>query len=114
MQVVSMQVVLDGETSPKADVESGVPQDTVLGPLLFVCHMNDLSLCVKSQARLFTDDCLLYRQIQSKEDHHILQNDLKELEVWAITWSMRFNASKCYILRLRGTSDHDRYYQLIN
>jgi hypothetical protein len=56
-----MRVVIEGEQSNKAVVESGVPQGTVLGPLLFLCHINDLPECVKSQVGLFADDCLLYR-----------------------------------------------------
>jgi hypothetical protein len=48
----------------------------VLGPLLFLCQINDLPECVKSQVRLFADDCLLYRQIKNREDHILLQNDL--------------------------------------
>lgn len=75
-----MRVVIEGEQSNKAVVESGVPQGTVLGPLLFLCHINDLPECVKSQVRLFADDCLLYRQIKNREDHILLQNDLTCLE----------------------------------
>ena len=72
-----MQVVVDGESSSKVAVDSGVPQGTVLGPLLFLCHINDLPLDVSS--RIFTDDCLLYTKIKSKRDHTILPKDLMEL-----------------------------------
>ena len=67
-----MRVIREGEQSNKAVVESGVPQGTVLGPLLFLCHINDLPECVKSQVRLFADDCLLYRQIKNREVHILL------------------------------------------
>jgi hypothetical protein len=87
-----MRVVVDGECSRKVMVDSGVPQGTVMGPLLFLCHINDLPQSANSQVRLFADDCLLYRKISSQEDHHILQNDLIELERWAKNWGMRFNA----------------------
>ena len=56
------------------------------------------------------DDCLLYREINDQNDHHTLQNDLKNLEGWANTWGMRFNASKCYILSIKNSSNH--FYQL--
>ena len=46
-----------------------MPQGTVLGPLVFQCHINDLPYCVKFQVRLFADDCLIYRQIKTKKDH---------------------------------------------
>ena len=77
---------------------------------MFLCHINDLPDCVKSQVRLFADDCLIYRQIKTQKDHQILQNDLKELEKWAAKWGMRFNAKKCYILSIRQKSSH--FYQL--
>ena len=54
-----MNVVCEGEHSESVSVESGVPQGTVLGPLMFLCHINDLPDCVKSQVCLFADDCLL-------------------------------------------------------
>ena len=68
-----MNVVVEGEHSDSAYVESGVPQGTVLGPLMFLCHINDLPDCVKSQVRLFADDCPIYRQIKTQKDHQILQ-----------------------------------------
>lgn len=57
-----MKTVVKGEKSDDVKVDSGVPQGTVLGPLMFLCHINDLPDTVKSQVRLFADDCLLYRQ----------------------------------------------------
>ena len=105
-----MSVVVDGQQSTSVPVTSGVPQGTVLGPLLFLCHINDLPSCVKSQVRLFADDCLLYRQIRSQRDHQILQDDLNKLEKWAETWGMTFNASKCTILSINTKSSH--FYML--
>ena len=78
-----MQVVVDGETSTEADVVSGVPQGTVLGPILLLVLINNLPDRTRSTVRLFADDCLLYRTIKSIEDHLILQDDLKNLEIWA-------------------------------
>ena len=105
-----MNVVVEGKHSESAYVESWVPQVTVLGPLMFLCHINDLPDCVKSQVRLFADNCLIYRHIKTQKDHQILQNDLKELENWAAKWGMRFNAKEFYILSIRQKSSH--FYQL--
>ena len=109
-----MRVVVDGETSSEVHVESGVPQGTVLGPLLFLTFINDLpdSVSILSKIRLFADDCLLYRQIKSREDHTALQDDLNRLEKWSLDWGMSFNASKCYILSVRKSSAH--FYVLNN
>ena len=102
----SMRVMVDGIASREVPVLSGVPQGTVLGPLLFLVHINDLPASVRSQVRLFADDCLLYREIKSRDDHHILQNDLKSLERWAEKWGMKFNADKCTILSQNQKSTH--------
>ena len=61
-------VVVDGKQSSNIDVVSGVPQDTVLGTLLFLLHINDLPSVVPSKVRLFADDCLIYRNNKNKED----------------------------------------------
>ena len=60
---------------------------------------------VSSKGRLFADDCLIYRNIKNKEDQIALQRDLNLLENWGITWGMRFNASKCNIMRVSRTRD---------
>ena len=105
-----MKVIIDGEESDAVTVDSGVPQGTVLGPLLFLCHINYLPDVVKPTVRLFADDCLLYRPIKKMEDHVTLQRDLQSLETWAKTWGMRFNAKKCYIMSINSKSS--QFYEM--
>ncbi len=107
-----MRVVVEGEASQEVSVESGVPQGTVLGPLLFLCYINDLPDSVTSTIRLFADDCLLYRVIRSRTDHNALQKDLSSLNKWASEWGMKFNAKKCYVLSVNTKSS--QYYELDN
>ena len=96
-------VLLDGTKSSEADVLSGVPQGTVLGPLLFLAFINDLPEVTKhSDARLFADDCLLYRQISSRHDSALLQQDLSALEKWETTWKMQFHPQKCTVVRINS------------
>ena len=83
------RVVVDGNFSNYADVESSVPQGTVLGPLLFLLHINDLPSCVNSKVHLFADDC--YREIKNNQDQIDMQRDLDALMDWGSTWGMKFN-----------------------
>ena len=94
----SQQVVLDGASSDPVLVQSGVPQGTVLGPLMFLLYINDIADGLSSPLRLFADDCLLYRTINSEEDVIQLQNDLDHLSAWANKWQLRFNVMKCTIM----------------
>ena len=88
------QVLLDGHTSSTAEVLSGVPQETVLGPLLFLTFINNLPEVTNSEARLFADDCLLYSPIFSRKDTEDLQQDLAALEDWEKQWQMAFHPEK--------------------
>ena len=76
------QVIVKGVSSKSCKAESSVSQLRVLGPLLFLTYINDLPQQVRSQVHLFTEDCLLYRPIKSKEDHVILKQNLNNLEKW--------------------------------
>ena len=75
-------VVLEGERSAEVPVTSGVPQGSVLGPLLFLLYINDLPQNIQSQVRLFADDTAVYLTVTSLEDANILQSDLDTLEEW--------------------------------
>ena len=75
-----MRIALEREFSNEDTVETGVPQGTVLGSILFLYHINDLPNAVFSKVRLFADDCLLYREINNENDQKTLQKDLQNLE----------------------------------
>ena len=108
-----MSYVVDGSFSNYDDVESGVPQGTVLGPLLFLLHINDLSFYVNSKVCLFADDCLLYREIKNNQDQIDMQRDLDTLMDWGSTWGMKFNANKCNIMRFsRSRKPLQHFYSL--
>lgn len=81
-------------TSSVSSVLSGVPQGTVLGPLLFLIYINDLPFTVTSAIRLFADDCVLYRPINTVADVSALQEDLFHIQDWCATWLMSLNVSK--------------------
>ena len=91
-------VVVNGTQSPLGDVVSGVPQGSVLGPILFLVHINDIVNAASSNIRLFADDCVCYRVIENVNDCYLLQNDIHNLGIWAKTWGMRFQPSKCNII----------------
>ena len=85
----TQQVVVDGCKWGSAVVMSGVPQGTVMGPLLFLLYIKDLPSVVDpgTTVRLFADNCLINRQIRSIEDRHIqLQKDLDALSKWGDAW----------------------------
>ena len=94
----SQCVVLDSESSSFIPVLSGVPQGTILGPLMFLLYINDIAKGINSPLRLFADDCLLYRVINGVEDTNRLQEDLNKLSEWANTWQLKFNVSKYTVI----------------
>jgi len=92
-------VVIQGVSSQPVSVSSGVPQGTVLGPLLFLVYINDIVNGLSSNACLFADDCVIYRKITSPADCEIIQQDLKTLEEWEQRWQMSFKPDKCSVIR---------------
>ena len=94
------RVVVNGVKSDWAPVLSGVPQGTVLGPLLFSLYINDISSDIESEIRLFADDCVCYREIKDEEDTIKLQRVIDRLGSWARKWSTRFQPVKCNMMQL--------------
>ena len=96
----SQRVVVDGEFSSSIPVTSGVPQGSVLGPILFLAYINDLPEQVKSQVRLFADDTVVYITMDKQDSPAVLQGDLKQLELWETLWDMEFNPGKCQVIHV--------------
>ena len=88
-------VSVNGALSDIADVTSGVPQGSVLGPVLFLLYINDIDGNIKSSICLFADDSKI-----SKTDHEIFQTDLNQPQAWSDKWQMEFNVSKCVHLTI--------------
>ena len=105
----SQTVVLDGESSDELPVLSGVPQGSVLGPILFLLYINDLPENVQSQVRLFADDTAVYLTVQDPNDSKRLQSDLNVLQEWEKKWDMEFNPSKCQVLHITRSRTPIRY-----
>ena len=99
-------VVLDGEMSYTADVISGVPQGSVLGPCLFLYYINDMPDDVKSTVRLFADDTIAYVAVCSDDDSAQLQQDLNKLADWEEKWQMKFHPEKCQVIRVTRNRVH--------
>ena len=93
-------VVLEGERSYEADVLSGVPQGSVLGPCLFLFCITDMPNNTVSKIRLFADDTIAYLAVKNNADTAILQNDLDQLAKWEQDWQMEFHPGKCQVLSI--------------
>ena len=91
----TQQVVIQGQTSTRQIIQAGVPQGSVLGPLLFLIFINDLPDIVNSHIRLFADDTTLYVIVDATQDSATMLNtDLQAINIWAKKWQVKFNPSK--------------------
>ena len=93
-------VKVNDKLSKEGKVLSGVPQGSVLGPLLFVMYINDLPEVTNSDMYLFADDTKLVEEINSAEDAIRLQLDIDAMERWSKDWLLRFHPDKCHVLTL--------------
>lgn len=78
-------MVIDGTFSDSVSVDSGVPQGSVLGPLMFLVFINDLLNDIPVQINLFADDCILYKEVSCPEDDLLIKNSLEKINQWCKT-----------------------------
>ena len=107
----SQRVRVENEFSSWSQVKSGIPQGSVLGPILFVIFINDMPRIVDSFCQLFADDAKVFRSICSLEDNKKLQCDLDKLSDWAEKWQLYFNTDKCKSLHI-GRANKKQVYQM--
>jgi hypothetical protein len=105
------RVVLNGHESSWEEVLSGVPQGSVLGPLLFTIFINDLDLAVTDMEMLnkFADDTKVGRVIESDDDRKGLQQALDRLIDWSQKWGMMFNVRKCKVMHIGRRNERAEY-----
>ena len=108
------QVTVNGQGSRWHEVTSGIPQGSVLGPLLFIIYINDLPDNLSSTVYLFADDTKIFNVIKSKEDQISLQKDLHKIESWTEKWLLKLHPEKCKSMHIgRHNPDPDMKYNLV-
>lgn len=103
------KVCIDGEASDWAPVTSGVPQGSVLGPVLFLIYINDIDDNLVSIIKKFADDTKMCKSVSSAEGVQNLRDDLAKLGNWATDWQMTFNTEKCSIIHLGNNNPKHNY-----
>ena len=104
------KVLIRGETSKWSEVTSGVPQGSVLGPLLFLIYINDLDSGIVSKLVKFADDTKIGGVANTVAAAKVIQNDLDSIQNWADTWQMTFNREKCKVLHAGNKNVHYKYH----
>ena len=105
------RVVINGEASDWLKVTSGVPQGSVLGPLLFLIYINDLDSGVSSIISKFADDTKLGGNALTIGDCERIQKDLDNLSMWSEKWLLKFNKDKCKVMHI-GYNNSNHSYKL--
>ena len=95
-----MRTVIREETSSWRKVTSGVPQGSVLAPIMFQVYVNYMLCGVTSYMNLFADDAKLMRVINNAEDYRELQSDIDKIDEWSKRWKLEFNTKKCHVMQL--------------
>ena len=109
------QVLVDGSLSRKEIVISGVPQGTVMGPLLFLLYIDDLEQSLQhSILRIFADDSKVTKEIETQEDHDGLQEDVNTAILWSTDNNMELNHKKFQLMQYGKSEDLKQPYEIAN
>ena len=95
-----MRVSVNGAYFDWAKVSSGVPQGSVLGPLLFLLYINDIPASVNCKIKLVADNTKIWSAIKKQSDSQFLQSDPELLSKWSDEWLLRFNIDKCHVMHV--------------
>ena len=106
------RVIIRGSVSEWLSVDSGVPQGSVLGPILFLIYINDLVEGLECPILLFADDAKIYKEITCQADVETLRRDMKRIEAWSEKWLLTFNEDKCATMHIGHNNPKESY--LIN
>ena len=108
------RVIVNGTGSAWSPVLSGVPQGTVIGPILLLIYINDITCDINSRMRLFADDSIIYWEIHIIEDRYKLQDDITKLQSWSERWQMTFKPEECYVLSITNKRNIGNFLYHIN
>ena len=104
------RVCIGGGRSGWRRVTSGIPQGSVLGPILFLVFIDDLDEGIKSRILKFADDTKMFGRVDRLEDRLRLQEDLDKVVDWSEDWQMKFNVEKCKVMHLGNMNAGESYY----
>ena len=101
------RVRINKSYSDFSPITSGIPQGSILGPVLFIIFINDLPDNVSSNCKIFADDTKIYN---TTENSQAIQDDINSLMEWSDTWQLRFNAQKCNVLHIGKATIENEYF----
>ena len=104
------QVRVGTSLSEVTEVLSGIPQGSILGPVLFTIFINDLPNLLQSTCKIFADDTKIYNDVNNSD---VIQSDLYKMQEWTEVWNLYFNVSKCKVMHLGKKNDCKDYVMKI-
>ena len=103
------RVMIAGIGSEWVSVLSGVPQGSVLGPVLFICYINDMPNTILSFIYIYADDTKISREVSGTHGYNKLQTDLNQIQTWSDDWQLKFNSTKCKVMHIGHSNVQNKY-----